>query len=159
MALRGLTLTWVCIASLFISCSIILLFKFKNSTFLLFPKHFSFCFYVPANCIYSKQTSKTFRGTGYRWGCNEICVVCNHSNSYKPWLMLLFLKLFFYGCGGSMGLYLVVLWWIILENRVNSFLVSPFNHKNSFSLPGFSCKCFQSGYNFTSILSPGIVHE
>ena len=32
--------------SLFISCSIILSFKFKNSTFLLFPKHFSFCFYV-----------------------------------------------------------------------------------------------------------------
>ena len=65
MALRGLKLTWVCIASLFISCSIILLFKFKNSTFLLFPKHFSFCFYIPANWFYSKKTSKKIRGTGY----------------------------------------------------------------------------------------------
>ena len=33
---------------------------------MLFPKHFSFCFYVPANWFYSKKTSKTFRGTGYR---------------------------------------------------------------------------------------------
>ena len=31
MAFRGLKLTWVCIASLFISCSIILSFKFKNT--------------------------------------------------------------------------------------------------------------------------------
>ena len=67
MALRGLKLTWVCIASLFISCSIILLFKFKNSTFLLFPKHFSFCFYVPATWLYSQKTSKKFRGTGYKY--------------------------------------------------------------------------------------------
>ena len=64
MAFRGLKLTWVCIAILFISCSIILSFKFKNSTFLLFPKHFSFCFYVPANRCYSKKTSKKFCGTG-----------------------------------------------------------------------------------------------
>ena len=27
-------------------------FEFKNSTFLLFPKHFSFCFYVQANLWY-----------------------------------------------------------------------------------------------------------
>ena len=63
MVLRGLKITWVCIAILFISCSIILSFKFKNSTFLLFPKHFSFCFYVPANRWYSKKTLKTFHGT------------------------------------------------------------------------------------------------
>ena len=60
MALQGLKLTWVCIANLLISCSIILSFKLKNSTFLLFPKHFSFCFYVPSNGCYSKQMSNVF---------------------------------------------------------------------------------------------------
>ena len=49
MALRGLRLAWVCVAGLFISCSMVLSFGFTNGTFLLFPKHFSFCFYVPAN--------------------------------------------------------------------------------------------------------------
>ena len=34
---------------------------------MLFPKHFSFCFYVPGNWCYSKKTSIFFRGTGYRW--------------------------------------------------------------------------------------------
>ena len=66
MALRGLKITWVCNAILFISCSIILSFKFKHRTLFLFPKHFSFCFYVLGNWCYSKKTSNVFRGTGYR---------------------------------------------------------------------------------------------
>ena len=49
MALRGLKLAWVCVAGLFISCSVILSFEFEGGTFLLFPRHFSFCFCVPAN--------------------------------------------------------------------------------------------------------------
>ena len=41
MALRGLKITWVRIAILFISCSIILKkIEFKNSKCLLFPKRF-----------------------------------------------------------------------------------------------------------------------
>ena len=42
MALRGLKITLVCIAILFISCSIILSFKFKNTKFWLFPKKIPF---------------------------------------------------------------------------------------------------------------------
>ena len=44
MALRGLEITWLYIAILFISCTIICLLEYKNSTFFLFRKHFSFCF-------------------------------------------------------------------------------------------------------------------
>ena len=40
------------------TCSIIFSFKFKNSTFLLFPKHFSFCFYVPANVLFLNLNDK-----------------------------------------------------------------------------------------------------
>ena len=39
----------VCVAGLFISCSVILSFEFEGGTFLLFPRRFSFCFCVPAN--------------------------------------------------------------------------------------------------------------
>ena len=60
MALGALKITWVCIAILFIFCSIILSFKFKNSTFLLFPKHFSFCFYVPLSDDIRKKRLKNF---------------------------------------------------------------------------------------------------
>ena len=42
MALRGLKITLVCIAILFISCSIILSFKFKNTIFCYFQNIFPF---------------------------------------------------------------------------------------------------------------------
>ena len=67
MALRGLKITWVCIAILFISCSIILQFKIKNSTFLLFPKlenTFPFVSTSWRTGDIGKKTSKTIRGTG-----------------------------------------------------------------------------------------------
>ena len=87
MAFRGLKLTWVCIANLFISCSIILSFKFKNSTFLLFPKHFSFCFYVPASDDIRKKI-QIFRGSGYTFNeqnvnLYNICHVIELKNLIK----------------------------------------------------------------------------
>ena len=60
MALRGLKITWVCIAILFISCSIILSFKFKNSTFLLFPKHFLLFLRSGKPMIFEKIRPKKF---------------------------------------------------------------------------------------------------
>ena len=59
MALRGLKITWVCIAILFISCSIIFLFEFKNSTFLLFPKTLFVLFLCLGKpIIYGKKHTK-----------------------------------------------------------------------------------------------------
>ena len=88
MALRGLKITWVCIAILFISCSIILSFKFKNSTFLLFPKHFSVCFYIPANRWYSKNKCQNLK-ICKRWMCGCVLIL------FQPVLHHWFNK----GCG------------------------------------------------------------
>ena len=61
MALRGLKLTWVCIASLFISCSIILSFKFKNSTFFVISKTLFLLFLRSGKLIlFIKKRRKNF---------------------------------------------------------------------------------------------------
>ena len=54
----------VCIASLFISCSIILSFKFKNSTFLFL--------WSGKPMIFEKKSQNVFRGTGYRFKSNSL---------------------------------------------------------------------------------------
>ena len=60
MALRGLKLTWVCIASLFISCSIILSFKFKIVHFCYFQNTFPFVSTFQQTYFIKKKRRKHF---------------------------------------------------------------------------------------------------
>ena len=63
MALRGLKITWVCIAILFISCSIILSIKFKNIHFCYFQNTFPFVSTFRQTNDIRKKPSKKVRGT------------------------------------------------------------------------------------------------
>ena len=67
MVLRGLKLTWICIASLFISCSIIniLSFKFKNSTFCYFQNTFPFVSTFRQTDFIPPKRRKNFVEQGY----------------------------------------------------------------------------------------------
>ena len=63
-ALRGLKITWICIAILFMSCSIILSFKLKKwYVFVISKTLFTFGSTFRQTDDIRKQTSISFRGT------------------------------------------------------------------------------------------------